>query len=547
MDCAEAKLRIEPYVAGELPADQKEPLEAHLAGCAECRLDSELTRASRNPPTGNAVAIGEAGADAAPADFVETIHPKGPDEAQADASGESWTLSSIFGSGGAGGSGGSGASGGADGPGASEGSGASSSTGESPTPPPAFAPSAPPLPPLSSTSPSAFTSSNPPVTPDPFPEQDATQELPLPEVLSKPVPITRDEPPASDAPTWDFEPADAQSEVKPPEKSLFFAEVALNRSSDSAAKRKSAVSRLVFWGAGGLFGLALLGASIWIAMNVQKPLPPAMPVRPMKAGAGPELPAQSPADPAPTGAPEGAPVPDATGAAGSAPEQAGSSPGTPTDVATQAPPIVPAPQTAPAGPVVGKAPVPAPPAPRSTSTARSVAPPVEYEDYEYDEPEFPQRPPVPKPKPKLPAGTTTTTAPPPAAPPAAKEPAPSAATAPKDAPAAAPAADAVQRPIDRLHLATLTAEQNADLAALRKLRDAWRGFVKSSVGPDRARAKRELADCLWAVQTLTGKAADQKEALAAYRDFVLHAPAGGADRRTVTRMRQLEDAVAETR
>jgi hypothetical protein len=104
----------------------------------------------------------------------------------------------------------------------------------------------------------------------------------------------------------------------------------------------------------------------------------------------------------------------------------------------------------------------------------------------------------------------------------------------------------VERPIDRLHLATLNAEQNADLAALRKLRDTWRAFVKTSIGPDRSRAKRELADCLWAVQTLTTKFSDQKEALAAYRDFVLNAPAGGADARTVARMRQLEDAVAES-
>jgi hypothetical protein len=104
----------------------------------------------------------------------------------------------------------------------------------------------------------------------------------------------------------------------------------------------------------------------------------------------------------------------------------------------------------------------------------------------------------------------------------------------------------VERPIDRLHLATLNAEQNADLVALRKMRDTWRGFVKTSVGPDRPRAKRELADCLWAIQTLTTKPSDQKEALAAYRDFVLNAPAGGADARTVARMRQLEDAVADS-
>ena len=107
--------------------------------------------------------------------------------------------------------------------------------------------------------------------------------------------------------------------------------------------------------------------------------------------------------------------------------------------------------------------------------------------------------------------------------------------------------NAVQRPIDRLHLATLAAEQNADLVALRKMRDTWRGFLRTSVGPDRARAKREMADCLWAIQTLTTRTSDQKAALAAYRDYVLNAPAGGADARTVSRMRQLEDALAESR
>jgi hypothetical protein len=104
----------------------------------------------------------------------------------------------------------------------------------------------------------------------------------------------------------------------------------------------------------------------------------------------------------------------------------------------------------------------------------------------------------------------------------------------------------VNGPIDRLHLATLNAEQKADVVALRKLREAWRGVVRTSIGPDRQRAKRELADCLWALQTLTTKSSDQKEALAAYRDYVLNAPAGGADARTIARMRQLEDAVAES-
>jgi hypothetical protein len=118
---------------------------------------------------------------------------------------------------------------------------------------------------------------------------------------------------------------------------------------------------------------------------------------------------------------------------------------------------------------------------------------------------------------------------------------------PADAAPPTPPADQVQRPIDRLHLATVTAEQASDLVTLRKLKDTWKGLVRTSVGPDRARAKRELADCLWAIQSLTGRTSDKREALAAYREYLLNAPAGGADPRTVARMRQLEDALAESK
>ncbi|HEU4764481.1 MAG TPA: zf-HC2 domain-containing protein, partial [Candidatus Eisenbacteria bacterium] len=66
MDCAEAKLQIESYVAGEMADDRKGPLEEHLAACAECRLDSELTRASKNQPA-------EPDPNTSPAVFVESI------------------------------------------------------------------------------------------------------------------------------------------------------------------------------------------------------------------------------------------------------------------------------------------------------------------------------------------------------------------------------------------------------------------------------------------------------------------------------------------
>jgi hypothetical protein len=92
------------------------------------------------------------------------------------------------------------------------------------------------------------------------------------------------------------------------------------------------------------------------------------------------------------------------------------------------------------------------------------------------------------------------------------------------------------------------AEERGELAALRRLRGSWKSFMsKMGVGPQRARAKREYADCLWAIQSLTGSRADQKSALAAYREYLLGAPAGGADSRSVSRLRQLEDALSEKR
>jgi hypothetical protein len=90
----------------------------------------------------------------------------------------------------------------------------------------------------------------------------------------------------------------------------------------------------------------------------------------------------------------------------------------------------------------------------------------------------------------------------------------------------------------------LTAQKNGDLEALRTLKGSWRSMIRSSTGADRARAKREYADCLWAIQEITKRDDDRKEALTAYRDYVLYAPAGGADARTVSRMRHLEDILS---
>lgn len=85
-----------------------------------------------------------------------------------------------------------------------------------------------------------------------------------------------------------------------------------------------------------------------------------------------------------------------------------------------------------------------------------------------------------------------------------------------------------------------------DLEALRKLKISWKGMIRTATAAERARAKREYADCLWAIQELSGRTADRREALAAYREYVLYAPAGANDSRTVGRMRFLEDVLAES-
>jgi hypothetical protein len=90
------------------------------------------------------------------------------------------------------------------------------------------------------------------------------------------------------------------------------------------------------------------------------------------------------------------------------------------------------------------------------------------------------------------------------------------------------------------------AHEERDLEALRKIKASWKSYLRTALGADRERAKREMADCLWAIQEMTGRDADRKEALNAYREYVLHAPAGGADSRTIGRMRHLEDVLSDS-
>jgi hypothetical protein len=529
MDCAEAKLRIESYVAGKLADDEKGPFEAHLAECAECRLDSELTRAARSTlatPSPAAQAPPDRAAEPAPQ------QPKtSPRNSAAAKPAGDWTLESIFGQGGAAPAGGA------------PGTAAPASPRSAPSP--------------------ATSVPQPAAVPATFEELD-TPEVPQPpdlEDLGSSEADTDDTPP-----NWDFEPTDGGGEAKPPEGSLFFAEEALSRA-DASGKGKSSVLRLVLWCAGGVVGLGLLGLSVWVALTIRQPSPPtALPEQnPIGASAGPGAPVTPGAD----AVPEPQPGSGAEATVESADESRGAVP--PPEAAAgarsaqPAPSIVSDPRSAPPPRSTTASAPRVPPASRVTAVRHTPTTPTESRNSQRQLAAL--RPAgtasgAPEPEPSAPAPALSDEPPftfsnpasgpqgsGPASQGAAPAPAPPSPTAtPQTAvPAPAPLPDAAQRPIERLHLATLNAEQNADLPALRKLREAWRGFVKTSIGPERARAKRELADCLWALQTLSAKTSDQKEALAAYRDYILNAPAGGADSRTVARMRQLEDALTESR
>ncbi|MGE5178152.1 MAG: zf-HC2 domain-containing protein [Bacteroidota bacterium] len=638
MDCAEAKLQIEPYVAGEIPADAKSALEEHLGACAECRLDVELTRASRNTPPDPAPET--------PPALVEPMDPGGSDAAGTPAEdgaageasgatarattpgGESWTLDSIFGSGGS-----------TKGPGvppvfaeSGEESGAEPSAESGiPEPPQTVSPKESlglDVKPAAGARPATQSPVGPaPVEPAPVEPEPPSRPVPvfatsadeaLPPLLTPAPPKKSDEAPPSDAPSWDFEPVESNGKAKPPEGSLFFAKEALARG--TPRKKGSPAARLALWAGGGVLGVGLLAASIWIALTMHPPLPPAVHGTRSERTDG----LAQVGEPGTPAAPPVAPV-DSTAAAGAGPASASAA-------SAPAAPSATAPLTAPATPATtpgasAAAPSSTGPATAQESAARAVSPASMTDQEAPAHVRAAARTPVAKtgtsaghgghgtaitktmsksealaradtigkdgarartakaggnasaraPAPRADNRSTTVSAAPKSTEsasqpqaetsPPVESPASDGTSSPESgktepdatAKTAAPAPDAagtpagtsspeesVERPIDRIHLATLAAEQNADLPGLRKMRDTWHGFLKTSLGPDRARAKRELADCLWAIQTLTSKTSDQKEALAAYRDYVLNAPAGGADARTVARMRQLEDALTES-
>ena len=557
MDCAAVKPRMEALVNGSLPPSERELAEQHIAMCEGCRLELELVRAigsQEKPP-----AVGK----------------------------DDWTLDRIFGAEGAQGRGGE-----------------HSTASAPPSAPPSVAPSSKPAespfapeplaPPRnedgsnkeveSITDPSPFASAMRPASPPPSP---APTTEPSP---SRSVGESRmDSPPArpkKSATSWDFEPADANANMKVPEESLFFATEALTRRKEPEVNRGSSF-RVLLWGAGGLIGAILLAFSSWFVLHMASPedagskepdfnleepdnpdttQPPAGGETEPNSNPSPtsDEPDQTAQSTTPAPAPEVAPStgtasnpspsatraspPPVTRSSASGQSFATPPPGgsiqrvtTPKPVAgsQNAPSQRPAPTPTPRQRIV---PAPVRTSPRFTTQAPShgeephifgitPSPPSAHETNDDDLGPLPTETPAPKP-----TATTTRKAPPPDPVKPAEE------TPPAPAPAPAP-----DTPIQRLHLATVAADERGDLADLRRLRSAWKEFMTRVVGPDRSRARREYADCLWAIQSLTGKRGDQKDTLAAYRDYLLSAPAGGADNHSASRLRQLEEAFTEKR
>ena len=520
MDCAAVKPKMEALVRGTLPDAERVLAEQHVGTCEGCRLELELVRAigSQEKPA----AVGQA----------------------------DWTLDRIFG--------------------AERQEGGPSQAAPAPGsgPAPSDQSGSAPTADLFGEAPSAADTA-----PDAQPDADGD--------------------PMNQGPSsWAFEPADAKADRKPPEESLFFAQEALARR--RAGGKKGSNLRVILWGTGGVVGAILLAISSWVVLHMapsdsDKPPAPSEANEDSSAAAPGETPAeQAPEQPV---APEPAPAPSAT--TQEVPAPSAPPPGTVSSAApyareqrtsaSSAPQPLPLPRTgmtasrAPEPVTTKHAPAPPPrqaaaaqqPAPRVAEPSKPSAPPpgasASGASSESEEPnagsaeDSPPEPDTPAENPsraseneravgrrvpatswlapgsndsaRLRSGTT----PPPNKAPVAQE-------------QSEPAPPKTVTPIDRIHLATVAAEEEEDLVALRRLRTTWKTFMsKMGVGPDRARARREYADCLWAIQSLTGKGSDQKDALAAYREYLLSAPAGGADSRSVSRLRQLEDAISERR
>ena len=524
MTCSEAKLKLEPCASGRLPPEEKIALEEHLATCEGCRLELELTRA----------VLGSPGFDGA-----EEQAPNNPEHAPR--------------------------------------------SGEAPPPVPnTFEP--PTAAEIDGEISFADLSLDPTPQPGSGPPGPAA---PHPETVAPTPAGAKAGADAGNSNLWDFEPVDAHRDVGPPEGSLSFANEALTRKREDELKRKATMLRLALWGGGVFGGIFLLGISVWIALAFrqggqgdtnQPPHGSTTGVTPTPGTVPAPTPTTDSTGVAPAGtvAPSATPTPDGATTPPTTTTTAPPSAVTPgPDYVVQVPPTPGAQVSSTKKPT----PKPAPPKPAAKPTPKPVPRGTHAEGGEDAAPswtpsDLQPAPTAPKPVGKSPGtipapGATvspsagqTENPPPvsqppsdgapgnPAAPAPRAQPAPTAAVPPPATPApsgdattAPPASAGVTKPIDRLILATETAAQNQDLVTLRKLKDTWKTLLKSVAGPDRSRSKRGMADCLWAIQEVTGKGSDRKDALAAYRDYVLTAPAGGVDSRSLSRMRYLEESL----
>lgn len=504
MECIEAKPHLSALALGSIGSRDEAELRTHLATCVECALELELLQGRSVPPP----APPETESDSPLA--VAPLAPPTSD----------WTVERIFGEGGV--------------------------AQTAPTADAISASAENSAPPQTSARPSMIFPMESPTTT----EQEETA------------------PPTSSAAktspeSWDFEPADAAREATPPEESLLFAEQALNRRIDDPT-RKGAAIRAIFWVGSAVVGVGLLGVSLWMAMAV-----PRAPTREVAARVKSPVPSGGvPATPTPAaehevrGSAPSAPTPDAgvpaptpDPAAVSAPIKSGLTVKSvaptpsiaPTETKASAPKPIPPPvvknservavspssKTASTSPPVKEA---APAAKSVPPAAAKPAPIVRRDDDEMwptDDPVHVSPAPV---------AVSKISAPPKQAPVAAPD-----APVPTPAPAASAPPRADMKPIDRLHAATEQAAKDQDLVALRQVKSTWKNLLRTVIGPDRSRVKRELADCLWYVQELSGREVEQRETLLAYRDYLLSAPAGGADPRSAARLRELEDALSERR
>ena len=531
MECLEAKQKLEPCARGELGAAERIELDRHIETCEGCRLELELTRAvlgSETPgssPSPDPISL-EPSIEQERVPELPTEGPGPPrvltSQLPEDAE-ETLDLESLHAAN-------------AYDPGAID------------------LPHAEPSP--------AFETRAPAVAPESF----SDESLSFADLTSSgPAAAGSPKSPSAGAPagsgaggSWGFEPVDVPRASAPPEESLSFAKEALDRKRGKALQsRKGAKVLLGVVGAVG--GVGLLGASVWMALAFRGTPAGQDPsnVPALEPPPGVQQQAPAPADsmaPASEGTP-GLTATDSTAAPGSAPSVLKAGMTGSGAMAGMTPGIAPKPVAGAAPSAAGSGTQPAPAKP-SESTGKPVASPpgVAFRDDELA-PAPRREPQILRVEPDAPPGAEPGYEPMPD-PSVSREPTKSVSTAPIFVPpssstktqagTSAKPEEAASGPIGRLHVATVTAEKNRDLEALRKLKEPWKSLIRSMTGADRSRSKREYADCLWAIQEITNREADRKEALTAYREYVLHAPAGGADARTVSRMRHLEDFLSDS-